>query len=246
MNSQSKAARVLKLYDSIDNQIYDHYKDNCRKSPCKSGCPDCCHQYFIISDVESEIILDHLKTWDKIRLNTLINQVGKFYRDFKSKYKEVADYFNVNMDNAELNVVYHEYVNAVNADIKLPCVFLDDKTKKCKIYKVRPIICRTFGVSYYFPEQLEAPSCPKIPNAKKAMEWQADLRFLFTEIDSVNKIKPHNTKYKTVELRRYPILYNLYDAFYKSKTKLVGKNQKLYFEIPEEIYNALILRALNN
>lgn len=98
---------------------------------CQKGCTECCHDYFEVSAPEFFVILMHLQ---KKHSHLLFSKI----RDVKTAAEAVRPMFPSYDAYSKLlgkRILYH------------PCVFLDNRGGKCRIYEVRPLICRLFG--YY-------------------------------------------------------------------------------------------------
>lgn len=138
INENSVVANLLRVFHQIDEEC-----SNIDYSVCGKGCSDCCSDYFQISIVEFFTILHH------IGINT--NLILTAFEE-----KAIASLNGVNLPQSD-------YYNIPSF---APCIFLDDTTNECKIYEVRPIICRTYG-SY-----TELTKCERVltdANAVKSM-----------------------------------------------------------------------------
>jgi Fe-S-cluster containining protein len=97
----------------IDKFNSEEMKITRQKIICKSGCSNCCHIPVMVTDDESLLILDYCK--------------------FK---------------NIEIDVLKAHNQALAKQKLEMPrqerrCIFLDDKTNNCKIYPVRPLVCRS-------------------------------------------------------------------------------------------------------
>lgn len=137
VNENSVVANLLSVYNQIDKEI-----SQVSYSICKKGCSDCCRDYFKISAVEFFAILRYLNiNYSKEQLRTVISECSRL--------------------SEETDFAKDDYFNIPNL---APCVFLDDTTDECKIYEVRPILCRTYG--YY----QGLTRCPKVFEDKTAIQ----------------------------------------------------------------------------
>ncbi len=247
MHPTSKAARVLNLYNTIDSKIETHYKLSRKKPPCHAGCSMCCYQFFSISEIEFELILDYLKSLDSILVQKIVNNIEYYWDNFKKSYPEISRLFEENWENESIEKLFSSHHKIVRAGISHPCIFLDQKEKICNIYKVRPIICRIHGVAYD-KNMGFGRSCPKIWIAKWAMRWQVDLRDLYGEIETTqilySKEHERHPNYQPIILRPFPIIYHMYDAFVKNKTGLNSNNRFIHFNISEKDYLEILFNQI--
>jgi Fe-S-cluster containining protein len=80
---------------------------------CKAGCSNCCYIPVRVTDDESLYILDYCKLND-----ITIDQQSAHYQALAKQSLDLP---------REMR----------------QCIFLDEKTNKCKIYPVRPLVCRS-------------------------------------------------------------------------------------------------------
>lgn len=260
VNCGSKAEKVLSLYNKIDTKIEGHYSNSLYTSPCKEGCSECCHDNFPISEIEFDLILEELKKWEKQSINTLIEDVKiqwnkmmtnqpKYLNKMVQGINDLSEYSRIYSQNPFVGKEY-------------PCIFLDKSTNKCKIYNVRPLICRTHGTSYYELEGdknisflrrilaklinsvLTYKVCSKIRGGRKAREWQANISIFSDDIDSVTFLK-YNQPDKVLWLQPFPIIYYFYLAFVVKKTQLNIDDYKLKFLMNEEVYVETLFKRNN-
>lgn len=131
---------VLKLFREADSAIDD------LPHPCTQGCSYCCYEQVRVSSIESPLIKDLLNEYPKIR-DIIQGNVLEWFK-----------YFNENTpDNKVLTTK-----DMVEFELKMlrerrPCPFLVDFN--CTIYKVRPIVCRTYVVDRPVGECIENLTC---------------------------------------------------------------------------------------
>lgn len=93
--------------------------------------------------------------------------------------------------------------------LPFPCAFLDPKTQSCKIYKVRPLICRTHGVSI-IDTRNDNKICSKIPCLFSIQNEIVDLHKMEYDMGSfivLNKGK------KGILRRPFPMFYYMNFVF---------------------------------
>lgn len=62
--SDSSAAQLFRLYDKIEHSVETYFENKDVKPHCFSGCNNCCSDFFTVSEVELEIIMDEIhNTW---------------------------------------------------------------------------------------------------------------------------------------------------------------------------------------
>jgi hypothetical protein len=60
--SDSRAAHLFKLYDQVETTVESYFKHTDNSHQCFSGCSNCCSDFFTVSEVELEIIMDEIHT----------------------------------------------------------------------------------------------------------------------------------------------------------------------------------------
>lgn len=214
MHEDSIAAKVLKSYRKIDNVIQEHQNNTVEKPPCKKGCSECCYQYFAVTEAEFYIILDEIKKWDE-KAKQDISIKAKLYKDeFTKSYPKLAQFLDTR-HTGKADPLIELGKSVFKTDF--PCIFLDDSTNMCKIYDVRPQVCRTHGnCKMVFPnESVRVDNdyfiCSKINKSDKR-EFLADLGYV--------PMGEHDYKYvllapdKPLAMKSYPLFYHLYHNLY--------------------------------
>jgi len=118
---------------------------------------------------------------------------------------------------------------------------MDDKSKECMIYKVRPVVCRTYGTAFYnsnSPSENEVKYyevCSKIGQREKSYKFQADLNDLNGEIKSLSYINMVLYS-KSLLVRSYPMFFHIYLNFLEHGSLTVANDFDLKFLEPEEKY----------
>lgn len=146
INSNSYYAEIIKLYNKIDKVIEKRGKNTI----CIKGCNECCDPAFNISKLEFLVLIDAINNLpnkeQEVIKQRIINEWEKTnmtYKDYQNKLIEIivqtGNNYNIIQDAKEK--IFKVY--------NLKCPLVDDKTGKCMVYNSRPIICRTYGTSYY-------------------------------------------------------------------------------------------------
>lgn len=98
---------------------------------CTEGCSHCCYNPIILTKVEAKLITQHIEEMPQPQKQQLITQLETYYT---SNYLEKVMQIDFQTDqNYKLNYIKKQ----------IPCPMLDQETKSCKIYDVRPVQCRT-------------------------------------------------------------------------------------------------------
>lgn len=153
IHEKSIIANLMSVYEQLDQDT----KERQQFSICKKGCAQCCSDYFQVSVVEFFMILQGLHTNGN---NALL-----------LKYIKTAQ--------TRIQGIYLPEYDFANVPNFPECIFVDDLTNECKIYQLRPIICRLYGTVS------ELTKCEKISMSQQAIE---NLIPLNKEIDISNNI----------------------------------------------------------
>lgn len=144
---ESKAANKLKIYGQLQEEQNKHDEISEGISLCVETCSDCCHDYFTVQDMEFDLILDELSKWDEDKLNNIINRIEEYWSRLIDAQSEVGRLLK-NISNDEINEI-----NSKIEKTSFPCVFLNEDSRLCQIYNIRPFKCRIFGKTYYQEEE---------------------------------------------------------------------------------------------
>lgn len=118
VNENSAMANLLRVYHKIDSEVKEK-----ADGVCKKGCRECCRDFFNISCLEYFTILRHLK--------------------ITFTENDIENFISLAKTNAA-GIVFPDS-NLLNLSKNAPCIFVDDTSGECKMYEVRPIICRLYG-----------------------------------------------------------------------------------------------------
>jgi len=123
---------IKDIYKAIDELTEIYKRDT--EVLCYKGCGKCCNQLIGCTQIEVKIMIDYIDSLNE-DLKTPINlDLIKYITEFKM-------WLNIVMQNNPKNkpLVITELVK--NRYREISCVFLKDNI--CRIYPVRPMICRT-------------------------------------------------------------------------------------------------------
>ena len=106
------------------------------KTVCTPGCSHCCHQNIPIHAAEELTIMEYVDQ----------NFSSTQRSDLSNRFRAWFAFMNDNTPNLPMlsKKDINEFGNKL-IQYKIPCPFLNNE-KKCSIYPVRPITCRTFYV----------------------------------------------------------------------------------------------------
>jgi Fe-S-cluster containining protein len=115
---------------------------------CQKGCNLCCNYNFEVTMLEFMGILHHIqKRTNKYNLSIIKDLALRELPKFPNDFNNVGQYF-------------------------APCIFVDNRNGMCKIYEVRPLICRMYG--YYS----QFGNCPQTQNKIENVDYKIEKRFV--------------------------------------------------------------------
>ena len=238
IHPDSAIANLYRVYEKIDKTIEDHYNNSSTASTCKAGCSYCCNDNFLISDIEFALILREISTWEKEEIPSLLLRIKNAWDTFSKDYPEEAELINKDFTSDEEIESYLGKICRIPRN-KFSCVFLNEETKHCDIYKVRPFTCRMHGTAFIDPNSGKDGHyvvCGILPNDVSIKDNQADLSTMFEEISKAT-LTPFSTKYKTfVVTRPSPIFFSMYKQFVKNNEGFETPLNDLYFNMSMESY----------
>lgn len=208
IHEKSIGARLLKIYNTLDQEIQTYYANHCENNICIKGCNECCYTDFSLSTIEFDLITYEIRRKSKPQIEEIINRAEKLWDIIKTKYPEYIDL--LEEDSTDRIDVYYKSMQIDTKQEDFKCPFLDN-SGACIIYDVRPIICRTYGVAYY---DRKLPNhgitiCSKIGDSLAATSWQANLTRHFDEILSFSNINIPDQDIN-IDIRKRPMFYYLY------------------------------------
>jgi len=115
---------LFETFRKIDSDI-----QNALATPeCKSGCTDCCFDCFEVSACEYLAILMYLQKKHTGLFTSSIRKAEKVAKSLRPMFPE-----------------YSPWSALSGHRTSAPCIFLDNRNSACRIYEVRPLVCRLYG-----------------------------------------------------------------------------------------------------
>lgn len=239
IHEESIVAELHSLYNEIDTRVEKHFNDIERKPYCHKGCSNCCSDYFTISNIEFDVLLDRMKTWDKDKRDKVVQRGLEVYHNFKNinpKYCEKLD-SDVSGDSKYMKEAFLKDMEDMPISAERKCPFLDENGS-CMVYDIRPIICRIHGVA--FTEEMEGIdeanviSCGHVSSIV-ATDDVCDLTDLGDKAGSFWLL--YSNKFQTLIMRRQrPIFYYFYYQYEKYNYNLDVVNYDYKFKMSKEMY----------
>lgn len=110
--------------------------------PCRPGCAACCEQVVFVTELEARAIIAHYPDVIADVVRDLPTREG-WLHDTCEQAGIPIDVFDFMADSARPEqkaqrgvVLDHWYAR------RIPCAFLDTKTRRCRVYEHRPVSCR--------------------------------------------------------------------------------------------------------
>ncbi len=241
IDEKSMIANLLKLYNKIDNKITDHYLSTGNDHKCKKGCAECCYNQTRISEIEYNLIQYELLKWSESSIMDLSIKVQRLWNILKQKHPELIKQLETSRDGQMVKIMDEQKKIFDFADVE--CPFLDLSTNTCSIYNVRPLVCRTFGVTYQSVQDDGFVLCKNL-NIDELKEFGCDISE-FRE-DAIRLLIWENGKEQRIYIRPLPLIYHLYKSFNTNQgisyiNNFIGK-----FQIPESTYKQAIFNRISN
>jgi Fe-S-cluster containining protein len=227
INDSSIIARLYNLFNKIDYEIENQKTEKHLNVICKKGCSECCSQCFDISESEFVIIIDYIKrNWDQELFINLISTCVKQWEIIQITMPTYAQKLKEYIGGENLNDFLF---NDLYTPLKLPfpCAFLDNDTQSCMIYKVRPLICRTHGVSIV-DKSRDNIVCSKIPSIFSIQKDLVDLHKIEYEMGSFFILRNGGRRFAR---RPFPIFYYMNLIF--------GDGTDIYQFTKKRMYNRI-------
>lgn len=232
LHSESKVAITLQKYNELEKIISEYREIHSVNSPCKNGCSDCCYDKFYISNVEFEIILYYIKeNWSKEEIENIYDKSIENLELLKNKNNNLYQILEGD-GNVDSSIYFKQILSG--SERLFPCVLLDENTQSCRVYKVRPLVCRTHGTTHDSNHlNKDVPICEFIPSTIRNAKITPDVSEYISVLDRNFHMQVNN---KYIRMREYPIFY--WFVLYYRKTE-GRKNAQLleetyYFKLPKE------------
>jgi len=107
---------------------------------CPKECAECCDYCFEVSALEYFNIITHLQKRKTLLPVSSVRKTEKLARSMRPAFPNYADVHELSGK--------HIYSH--------PCIFLDNRRGKCRIYEARPLLCRLYGYYTSYGECLRA------------------------------------------------------------------------------------------
>ncbi|GED73027.1 hypothetical protein BRE01_67290 [Brevibacillus reuszeri] len=211
---ESRAGILIKLYSELNETVNDYYTHQIEKPPCQKGCSSCCYQNFAISFIEAKLIMKELRKWSRDELNELMKITHDQIEYLKINRPDV--YRNLEEDSTGRGAIFFEQIRIMGDSYGLPCPLLNVENGACRIYEIRPAICRTHGVSHRSDNLEDVEICEHIPSSKENSKRTPDIAQFTERIRNLSTIE---YELKQMPIRMYPIVYwlkmmfNAYERF---------------------------------
>lgn len=227
--SDSRAAHLFKLFDKIEQSVETYFEDKDVKPQCFSGCNNCCSDFFAVSEVELEIIMDEIhSTWTEPEVIDLYKRVMDNVRAFQTEHPDLDRAIQTQLDY-EINLSNFKSFNGGKSRTGFPCPLLNEEGK-CSIYDKRPMICRTHGTTHDELDSkvgaIESAVCEFIPSRLQNNEVTPDVTNYRTQYEETVNVR---TEKGSLYLRKLPIFYGIYylastQRFNPSKQTVVDRH----------------------
>jgi len=105
---------------------------------CGEGCPTCCHVVPCgLEPLEVIEIFNHVGQWPDFK--NLMKRSAEAMRAFQKILHDIEQ-----KDNKNLQTGSNAYSQALERFylLRIPCIFLNQEQGTCRIYDIRPLICR--------------------------------------------------------------------------------------------------------
>jgi Fe-S-cluster containining protein len=209
INEKSIIARLYKLYREIDNEIEEQKNKRGLEFNCSKGCSECCSQCFYVSESELVLILEHLKNnWKSADIDNVINRAKEQWSIIQNKDPLFAKQLQLDITGKDLNF-YMKRLFFSPSKLPFSCLFLDENTKSCSIYQVRPLVCRMHGVSY-IDSTKDNTVCSNIPSLLKVKDKLINLEAYNNDVASFTFLREGR---KALLRRPQPLFYFINSIF---------------------------------
>jgi len=119
-------AYLFRAFKLIDEDI-----KQARPTPmCSKKCTKCCWAAPEVSALEFFAIVKHIQT-----------------RKTERAFTSLKDWIRVAQNQRPMFPTFAAFDEISGKRLTVPCIFLDNREEKCRIYEVRPLLCRLYG--YY-------------------------------------------------------------------------------------------------
>jgi Fe-S-cluster containining protein len=236
-NEKSEVSEKLRLFAKFDMILIKNNLSTNIKSYCSPGCSACCFDYFTIQSIEFDIILYELSKWSKGDVNEILTKVESYWRIFEKEYPEAKE-----LPENKADYYHIEEINSSIAKTTFPCIFLDTKLNLCKIYNVRPFKCRIFGNAYStITQESVVYSCSQnVQDCSKedVVDSFINIDDFLIENEKFNIVESKRTGI-TILNREYPLIYYMYQHFFKKDLGLNIVDYDMKFNLVSQLYREI-------
>ncbi|WP_424768003.1 YkgJ family cysteine cluster protein [Paenibacillus sp. sgz302251] len=209
--SDSRAAHLFELYDQVETTVRTYFKHTDNSHQCFSGCNNCCSDFFTVSEVELEIIMDEIHTtWTEQEIINLYKKVMDNVRAFQSEHPDLDNAIQTQLDY-EGDLSKFKSFKGGKTRTSFPCPLLDQESGKCSVYNKRPMVCRTHGTTHFKLDEklnsIESTVCEYIPSRLKNNDTTPDATDLQTNYEEIVNV---TTKQGSLYIRKMPLFYGIY------------------------------------
>lgn len=207
----SRAAHLFKLYDQIEQIVESYFESKESKPQCFSGCNNCCSDFFTVSEVELEIIMDELhSTWNQQEIINLYNKVMRNVQTFQAEHPDLNNAI-LNQLDYEGNFTEFKSFKDGNTRTSFPCPLLNEDNGKCSVYNKRPIVCRSHGTTHLELDEklnfIESVVCEYIPSRLQNNAITPNISELQTKYEEIINV---TTDQKSLYIRKLPLFYGIH------------------------------------
>jgi Fe-S-cluster containining protein len=120
---------------------------------CRPGCSDCCHGPFPITRLDVWRLhrgLDELTQSDPDRAAAVRQRAAACVAEMREGFSGDPSDGRLSQDESLLDAFFERHA-------ALPCPALDPETRKCDLYRRRPVSCRTYGPPVRFGSETPPP-----------------------------------------------------------------------------------------
>ncbi|MET3505361.1 YkgJ family cysteine cluster protein [Halalkalibacter oceani] len=140
------------LLAQVDREIEEMESELGVRPSCALGCDHCCYFPIIVTRLEVKLMLKVIKGWPAERRQRMAAQIDGYLTTYQAELAELVE-----LDFRE-NPAFKERYKQKN----LPCIMLDQETRTCMAYEIRPIPCRTY-LNYASPHVCQESHVPAEP-----------------------------------------------------------------------------------
>ncbi|MDN4066704.1 YkgJ family cysteine cluster protein [Paenibacillus vini] len=178
---------------------------------CFLGCNNCCSDFFTVSEVELEIIMDEIHTnWSEQEIFDLYKKVMDNVRTFQTEHPDLDKAILTQLD-FESNLNNFKSFKGGKTRTSFPCPLLNEENRKCSVYIKRPMVCRTHGTTHFKLDKklnsIESKVCEYIPSRLQNNGITPEVTDLQTKYEEVVNV---SAKQGSLYIRKIPLFYGIH------------------------------------